>query len=39
MYYRLDLFRYLPISVEIREDDKYPDVAVGSFVVALYDGG
>ena len=37
--YSLELFTFLPIHVEIREDDKIDDVGTGTMRVAIADGG
>jgi len=37
--YALDLFTFLPVHVEIREDDKIDDVGTGTLRIALADGG
>lgn len=37
--YSLELFTFLPIGVEIREDDKIDDVGTGTMRVAIADGG
>lgn len=37
--YALELFTFLPIHVEIREDDKIDDVGTGTLWIAIADGG
>ena len=37
--YPLDLFTFLPIGVEVRENDKLDDVETGTLCAAICDGG